>query len=188
MGVPVATQDPENIPREAAVVAVYDTHSLAENAVRQLQQAGIPMNQLSLVGKDYHTEEHVIGYYNAGDRMKFWGRLGAWWGAMAGLLFGSAFLLVPGVGHLFVLGPLAHWVMAGLEGAAVVGGVSALGAGLVSLGIPRNSIVQYESQLKAGRFLVVANGTNDEIVRARDTLRGTNPSECRDFRRVLEPA
>ncbi len=184
----MATPEPENIPRDAAVVALFDNHVAAERAVRQLEQSGFPMNQLSLVGKDYHTEEHVIGYYNAGDRMKFWGKLGAWWGGLAGILFGSAFLLVPGVGHLFVLGPLAHWIMAGLEGAAVVGGVSALGAGLVSLGIPKNSIVQYETQLKAGKFLVVANGTNDEIVRARDLLRTTSPSEFRDFRRVPEPA
>ncbi|MDP2311106.1 MAG: permease [Pseudomonadota bacterium] len=184
----MAIQEPENISRDAAVVALFDTHLAAENAVKQLQREGFPMNQLSLVGKDYHTEDHVIGYYNAGERMKFWGRLGAWWGGMAGLLFGSAFLLVPGVGHLFVLGPLAHWIMAGLEGAAVAGGVSALGAGLVSLGIPRNSIVQYESQLKAGKFLVVASGTNKDVLHARDLLRNTSPSECRDFQRVPEPA
>lgn len=180
--------EPETLPRDAAAVAVFDTHLAAESAVKQLQGGGFPMNQLSLVGKDFHTEEHVIGYYNAGDRMKFWGKLGAWWGGLAGLLFGSAFLLVPGIGHLFVLGPLAHWIMAGLEGAAVVGGVSALGAGLVSLGIPRNSIVQYESQLKAGKFLVVASGATEDVNRARDLLRRTNPTDVRDYRRQPEPA
>ena len=180
--------EPETLPRDAAAVAVFDTHLAAESAVKQLQREGFPMNQLSLVGKDFHTEEHVIGYYNAGDRMKFWGKLGAWWGGLAGLLFGSAFLLVPGIGHLFVLGPLAHWIMAGLEGAAVVGGVSALGAGLDSLGIPRNSIVQYESQLKAGKFLVVASGATEDVNRARDLLRRTNPSDVRDYRRQPEPA
>jgi hypothetical protein len=78
--------------------------------------------------------------------------------------------------------------MAGLEGAAVVGGVSALGAGLVSLGIPRNSIVQYESQLKAGKFLVVASGATEDVNRARDLLRRTNPSDVRDYHRQPEPA
>jgi hypothetical protein len=48
------------------------------------------MPTLSLVGKDSHTVEHVIGYYNAGDRMQFWGKLGALWGGWWGLLFGSA--------------------------------------------------------------------------------------------------
>ena len=43
------------------------------------------------IGRDYHTDENVIGYYNAGDRMKYWGKLGAFWGGFWGLLFGSAF-------------------------------------------------------------------------------------------------
>ena len=30
----------------------------------------IDIKKLSIVGKEYHTEEHVVGYYNAGDRMK----------------------------------------------------------------------------------------------------------------------
>jgi ABC-type xylose transport system substrate-binding protein len=54
------------------VVAVYANHETAEAAVQELQQAGFDMKKLSIVGKDYHTEEHVIGCYNAGDRMKYW--------------------------------------------------------------------------------------------------------------------
>lgn len=80
------------------------------------------MKKLSIVGKDYHTEEHVVGYYNAGDRMKVWGKLGAFWG----LLFGSAFFVIPGIGPLIVFGPLGGWMVGALQGAAVVGGLSAL--------------------------------------------------------------
>ena len=47
------------------------------------------MKKLSILGKDYHTEEHVVGYYKAGDRMKAWGKMGAFWGGMWGLLFGQ---------------------------------------------------------------------------------------------------
>ena len=50
-----------------AVVGVYNTHPDAEAAVKELQRSGFDMKKLSIVGKDYHTEEHVIGYYNAGD-------------------------------------------------------------------------------------------------------------------------
>jgi hypothetical protein len=63
-----------------AVVGVYNTHTEAEAAVKELQHAGFDMKKLSIVGKDYQTEEHVIGFYNAGDRMKFWGKQGAFWG------------------------------------------------------------------------------------------------------------
>ena len=59
------------------VVGLYKTHTEAETAIKELQRAGFDMKKLSIMGKDYHTEEHVIGYYNAGDRMKFWGKLGA---------------------------------------------------------------------------------------------------------------
>ena len=74
-----------------AVVAVYGTHVEAEEAVKELQRAGIDMHTLSIIGKDTHTDEHVVGYYNTGDRMKYWGKMGAFWGGFCGLLFGSAF-------------------------------------------------------------------------------------------------
>ena len=56
-----------------SVVAIYETHSQAEEAVKELQRAGFDMKKMSIVGKDYHTDEHVVGYYNTGDRMKYWG-------------------------------------------------------------------------------------------------------------------
>jgi uncharacterized membrane protein len=79
--------------------------------VKELQKAGFDMKQLSIVGRDYHTEEHVVGYCNAGDRMKYRGKLGALWGGIWGVLFGSAFFWIPGVGPLLVAGPLvsASW-------------------------------------------------------------------------------
>ena len=80
-----------------SIVAVYKSHAQAEDAVRELQKSGFDMKKLSIVGKDYHTDEHVVGYYNTGDRMMYWGKLGAFWGCFWGLLFGSAFLL--GAGH-----------------------------------------------------------------------------------------
>jgi hypothetical protein len=77
-------------------------HPEAEAAVKELQRGGFDMKKLSVVGKDYHTDEQVVGYYNAGDRMKYWGKMGAFWGGFWGLLFGAAFFWVPGVG------PFAH--------------------------------------------------------------------------------
>ena len=98
-----------------SVVAVFASHDQAENAVRELQRDGFDMKKLSIVGKDYHTEEHVVGYYTTGDRMLYWGKLGAIWGGFWGLLFGSAFFWVPGVGQLLVAGPLVMWIVGALE-------------------------------------------------------------------------
>ena len=160
-----------------AVVGVYDSHTKAEASIKELQRAGFDMKKLSIVGKDYHTEEHVIGYYNTGDRMKVWGKLGAFWGGFWGLLFGSAFFLIPGIGPIMVFGPLVGWIVAALEGAVVVGGLSALGAGLYSIGMPKDSIVKYETALKSDKFLVIAHGTADEVAKAKGILETTGASE-----------
>jgi hypothetical protein len=157
-----------------SVVAIYQTHTDAEMAVRELQQAGFDMKKLSIVGRGQHTDEHVIGYYNGGDRMKAWGKTGAFWGGLWGLLFGSAFFMIPGLGPLLVAGPLASMIVGALEGAAVVGGLSVLGAGLVGMGIPDNSILEYETALKTDKFLLIAHGSSGEIAHAKDILGNTN--------------
>jgi len=169
-----------------AVIAVYDSHSAAEDAVKELQKSGFNMKKLSVVGKDYHSDEQVVGYYNAGDRMKYWGKQGAFWGGFWGLLFGAAFFWVPAIGPVLVGGPLVASIIAGLEDALLVGGLSAIGAGLYSIGIPKDSIVTYEADIKAGQYLVVAHGTAAEADEARDILSALKPSTLADH--VLEPA
>ena len=158
-------------------VAVYPNHAGAEEGVKALQKAGFDVKKLSIVGKDYHTQENVIGYYNAGDRMKYWGKWGAFWGGLWGLLVGAAFFVIPGIGPVLVAGPLAAWIVGALEGAVVVGGVSAIGAGLYSIGIPKDSILRYDEAIKADNFLLIAHGTADEVAKARDILQTTSPSE-----------
>ena len=170
-----------------AVVGIYTAHTDAEAAIKELQKSGFDMQKLSIVGKDYQTEEHVIGYYNAGDRMKFWGTRGAFWGGFWGLLFGSAFFFIPGIGPLIVFGPLVSWLVGALEGAVVVGGLSALGAGLYSIGIPKDSILAYESALKSDKFLVMAHGTADEVATAQRVLQTTGAAHIATHQGVLTP-
>jgi uncharacterized membrane protein len=160
-----------------SVVAVFASHDKAEDAVRKLQKSGFDMKKLSIVGKDYHTDEHVVGYYNTGDRMMYWGKLGAFWGGFWGLLFGSAFFWVPGIGPLLVAGPLAAAIIGALENAALVGGLSALGAGLYSLGIPKDSVVEYETAVKAGNLVLVAHGTPEDVAKAKSIVEQTDATK-----------
>jgi uncharacterized membrane protein len=159
-----------------SVVAIYDTHEQAEHAIKELQEGGIDMKSLSIAAKDTHTDEHVVGYYNAGDRMKYWGKVGAFWGGFWGLLFGSAAFAIPGLGSILVAGPLVAWIVAGLEGAVVVGGVSAAGAGLVSIGIPKDSVLKYDVALKTNKYLLVVHGTPTAVDKAKDIIAATEHS------------
>ncbi len=154
-------------------VAVYLTHTEAEEAVKELERSGFDMTKLSIAGKDYETDEHVVGFYNTGDRMKSWGKTGAFWGGLWGFMFG-AFFVVPGVGPILVAGPLVAWIVGALEGAVVVGGVSALGAGLVGAGLHKDSVLKYESDITAGRYVLLAHGSIDEINDAKAQLESTN--------------
>ena len=158
-----------------SVVALYPTHLAAEAAVKALQAADYDMKKLSIVGRDFHTDEHVVGFYNIGERVALWGKTGAFWGGLWGLLFGSAFFWVPGIGPLVMAGPLVGMMLGTLEGAAVGGGLSAIGAGLFSLGIPKDSVLRYETALKTGTFVLLAHGTLEDTTRAREILGRTSP-------------
>lgn len=160
-----------------SIIAIFTNHNDAEEAIKELQKANYDMKKLSIVGKDYHTEEHVVGYYNTGDRMASWGKFGAFWGWIWGLVFGSAFFFLPGIGPVMVGGPLVSWMIGALETAAVVGGLSALGAGLVSMGVPKDSVLKYETALKASKFLVIAHGTEAEIAKAKGILENSKAEE-----------
>jgi uncharacterized membrane protein len=166
----IITCSPQN-----SVVAVFRTHTEADQAVKELQRSGVDMRKLSVVGTGYHTDEHAVGYYNTGNRMMYWGKIGAFWGGFWGLLFGSAFFLIPGLGPILAAGPVVVWIVGALEGAAVVGGLSVLGAGLFSIGIPKDSIVKYEAAIKTDQFLLIVHGTAEEVAKAKDILDTTHP-------------
>lgn len=165
----------ENIKADS-VIAVFADHSSAEAAVKKLAAANFAIKNLSVVGKGYKTEENVVGFYNVGDRVKFWGTLGAFWGALWAMFLGGAFLTVPFFGPVVLLGYVATVAIAAIENAAIVGGLSVIGAALFSIGIPKNSIIQYETDLKADSFLVMAHGTAEEMDRAKAILSTINPS------------
>jgi hypothetical protein len=164
------------VEQQDAVVAVFAHHRDAEDAVRKLAGGGFDMTHFSIVGQGFHSEEKVVGFYNIGDRIKFWGKNGAFWGGIWSLFFGGVFLTIPVIGSVIVLGHLAAMVVAAVEGAVLVGGISALGAALFSIGIPKDSVIKYEETVKTDGYLVIAHGSTDEMARAEAVLKSSNPT------------
>uniref|UniRef100_UPI0035CBFC16 general stress protein n=1 Tax=uncultured Sphingomonas sp. TaxID=158754 RepID=UPI0035CBFC16 len=158
-----------------SIVAVFDDHEEADAAVNALAASGFEFRRLSVVGKGYHTSETATGFYNSGDRIRFWGSRGALWGSLWGLFLGGLYATVPMVGGVVLLGHLAAAGISAIEGAIALGGAGALVAGLASLGIPEDSIVTYEAEVAADGFLVMAHGTAGEMDRARATLETLSP-------------
>lgn len=151
---------------------VFNTHVEAEDAIRLLGKSGFDVQKLSLVGKGYHSEEHPVGFYTAGDRIKSWGGPGAFWGGIWGLLFAPAVFFLPGLGLVAMAGPFVAALVSGLEGAVVVGGLSALGAALSQVGVPADEIIKYETALKVDKYVLMIHGDTEEVAKARATLAG----------------
>jgi hypothetical protein len=154
----------------ATVIAVYPDHASAEDAVRRLQQEGIPMQNLSIVGKDFQAVEQPLGFVTTGTVAKSGAAVGAWTGGIFGLLIGAAFLIVPGLGPVVVAGPLAAAFLGGIEGALAGAAFGGLTGALVGLGVSKDKAIRYESEVKAGKFLVTFQGDEPQAQRAKSLL------------------
>ena len=166
--------------QDSKVVALFADHAKADNAIRSLQKAGFDMKKLSIIGRDYQSEEQVLGYVSSGDRVRYWGQFGALWGGLWGLLLGSAMLLFPGVGHVIVLGPLASALLNLAGGAVVGGGLAAFSAALGSIGLAPDSVVKYATAIRAGQFAVIAHGSADDASLARRLLQAAAPEDLEE--------
>jgi putative intracellular protease/amidase len=163
-------QAPVEQPSSAPTAYVFNAHSEAEDAIRSLDRSGFDVKKLSLIGKGFHSEEHPVGFYTAGDKVRTWGRAGAFWGGIWGLLLAPAVFFIPGIGLLALAGPLVSVLVGGLEGAVVVGGLSAIGAALTQIGVPKDHVIRYETAIKADKFVVVVHGSTADQDKVRSVL------------------
>lgn len=152
---------------------VFNTHAEAEEAIQLLSRSGVDVKTLSLVGKGYHSEEHPIGFYTAGDRIRSWGGTGAFWGGIWGLLLAPAVFVLPGFGLVAMAGPFVAALVGALEGAVVVGGVSALGAALAQVGVPKDQAIKYETAIKMDKYVLLVHGDTEQTQKARDILQSS---------------
>ena len=156
-------------------VAVFDRHRDAEAALRSLQDAGFDMRKLSIIGRDFY-EDHAVGFYNTGHRVRHWGKLGAFWGTVFGIVLAPACFWIPGIGPILTGGIIGSLLMGAVEGgavgAALGGGTGAVGAALADLGVHKDCVARFEADLKANRFLIITSGTSAEVERARAILAG----------------
>ncbi|MFZ6693897.1 DUF1269 domain-containing protein [Undibacterium sp. SXout20W] len=158
------------MPNEHSAIYVFNSHSDAEEAIKSLGKSGFDVKKLSLIGKGYHSEEHPIGFYSTGDRIKSWGGIGAFWGGIWGLLVAPAVFVLPGVGLVAMAGPIVAMLVAALEGAVLVGGISAIGGALSMIGVSKDDVIKYDTAVKADKFVLVVHGNAEEIIRAKNEL------------------
>jgi uncharacterized membrane protein len=162
---------------QQSVVGVYDTLGKAEAAVRALDAGKFPVKQISILAKDIQDEKKVHGFVTACDVSASGAKTGAWVGGIFGLLLGAAFLWVPGVGPMIIAGSLTAALAGGAEGAVLGAATGGILSGLAAWGIGKQHILKYEETVQAGKYVVVAHGSADEVARAQTILQGTGAAE-----------
>ena len=163
---------------DQTVVASYGNHSSAEAAVRRLSDGGLPINQISIVGRNFETHEDIQGFYRPADAALDGASQGAWFGGIFGLMMGAlGFFVFPVLGSVMIIGPLAGFVAGAIGGA----GVGALINALIMMGIPRNQAFKYQERLEAGEFLVTLHGSVGQTAQAHEILEGTSQTHLQTY-------
>jgi uncharacterized membrane protein len=161
-----------------SIVASFPSHTEAEQAVLELQKEGFDMQKLSIIGKDYRTDEHVRGFLTWKDTAQAGAAGGAYWGSFVGGLFGilagAGVLFIPGMAPIIIAGPitglLAGWLEGSIVGGAAAAAVGGLSGALLGLGIPKDEVVKYETRIQAGEFIILVTGGEIDVSEAKAML------------------
>lgn len=159
-------------------VGVFSHRRDAEAALHELRDAGFPMDRVSVVVRDADRNDQIAGAEvtekvgNKADEGATAGAVsGGVLGGLTGLLVGLGTLAIPGIGPIMLAGAATTTLATTLAGAgigAVAGGL--LGA-LIGLGIPEERAKVYNERVGQGHYLVIIDGTDEEIARAEAILR-----------------
>lgn len=162
---------------ENTAVAIYLALPTVEAAVRELQNSGFDLKKVSIVAKDqsYGEERNADPDSEIGA-----GRGETFWKKMLRLLSGRTVYSLSNDEFVIVSGPLSECVTAALDNPVIFGRLSALSAALYILGIPVKKALKFEEDVQRNKFLVIANGTTDEISLAKRVFRSVNGAQSQE--------
>jgi hypothetical protein len=161
------------------VIGAIKPRERVDNIVKQLQAAGIPEKDISLIapddreGRDPDDEKPRENADRVHDLTVGAAAGGIALGAL-GCLVGLVSLAIPGLGLFIVAGPLA----AVLGDVAVGGALGAVAGGLIGLRVPEHKAKAYEESLRSGSTIISIHGkTADELRKARNILTNAEAAE-----------
>src|SRR3979490_2497619 len=139
---------------------LYNNYTDAQRAVRDLEAAGVPHADISIVANNsdgwYSTDKKVDRDHDGvDDRAEGAGKgagVGAGLGGAAGLLAGLGLLAIPGLGPVVAAGWLAATAVGAAAGAATGGIVGAL----AQAGVSEEDAHSYAEGVRRGGTLVSA--------------------------------
>ncbi|MCB0481586.1 MAG: hypothetical protein KDC83_09145 [Flavobacteriales bacterium] len=146
-------------------IAVYDDHDRAIRAIKKLKAEGIDQKEISIIGHGEMVEDklHISSVKGL---KKAPVPIGVVAGGVLGVLAGAGMLAVPGLGFVFLAGKFIG-LLGGATLGMVTGGLTSI---FVSLGFREDQIVRYKRHLENGHYMVVVNGSEEDIKLAHKVL------------------
>jgi len=170
------------------LVAVYPNEEQADRVVKRLSESDFAMDQISILGRIHTAGDDPLGIYDLklGDRVKTWGKHGAFWGGLWSMVAVAAgFFIIPSVGALAAAGYMVEVIAGGsVVGAGAMAGaaaISQLAAAFHRIGIPEESILALHKAIEDGKYVLMLRGPGAEIAEWRDALDAGNPLDIQDF-------
>ncbi|MGE5660455.1 MAG: general stress protein [Actinomycetota bacterium] len=164
--------------QQRRAVGAFSNYRDAEIALRELQSAGFPMQKVSVIGPNAGEVDRVADIEvtkpaneRAGGGAKAGATAGAVTGGLIGLIGGLSALTIPGIGPVVAGGALASILGDALVGGAIGAAAGGIVGALVGLGVPENRARGYSDRLSRGQYLVIVEGTDEELNRAESILR-----------------
>ncbi len=164
-------------------IGTFSNHAEAEMALRELKDSRFPMDRISVVGHDINRNSNMagvegsdrlsnLGEHNKADEgAKTGAAAGGAVGTLTGLLVGLGLVAIPGIGPVMLAGAAATALATTLTGGVIGAAAGSLVGGLVGLGIPEDRAKVYSDRVDRGDYLVMAEGTDEEIDRAEAIFR-----------------
>ncbi|MEB3215772.1 MAG: ChaB family protein [Nostocales cyanobacterium 94392] len=151
---------------ERTISGVFKQQEQVENVVRRLLDRGVTREHISVMGNNFQSETRISGFITKKDVILGGLRTGAVFGSLfgsfLGLLSGVGVLFIPFVGSIVAAGPIGGALLGAASGALAGSAGGGLASILATLGMPQEKAAVYETRLKAGEFIVMAEVPRDK--------------------------
>jgi hypothetical protein len=162
-------------------VGSFANRTEAESALTVLRDSGFNMGKVSIAVKNEETAPDKIAGVKVTDTLGNHGKegaatgtaTGAALGGVTGLLVGLGALAIPGVGPVMLAGAIGTAAATAAAGGAIGAAAGGLVGTLVGLGIPEGQAQRYSEVVREGGYLVMVDGSEQEIQKAQAVLNTT---------------
>jgi cation transport regulator ChaB len=181
--------------QKCPISGIFKTQGQVHDIINELLRHGITRDDISVIGKNWESETRISGFLSRKDLIVDGLKTGAIFGSLFGsflsLLTGVGVLFIPFVGSVVAAGPLGAALLGATTGAITGSAGAGLVAVLVSIGMPKDKATIYQTRIKAGEFLLVAEVLVAESGKIQNLFKAAGGEEitaCPEMRIPRQPS